>query len=141
MHKYLSRVYLHFVWSTFDREPIMNPAVLRTAIRSVTSEAEKLKCRVRAIGGTADHVHLAVELHVTVSQSAFMNQVKGTSSRTVGLEHPELASFAWQHGYAAFSYGPRDREAVEDYVRGQQRHHATGALWASCETPPRDLQP
>jgi len=31
--------------------------------------------------------------------------------------------FAWQRGYGAFSVGPRDLDALIDYIDRQEEHH------------------
>jgi putative transposase len=38
---------------------------------------------------------------------------------------PELRSFAWQEGYAAFSIGVSGIEETRAYIRNQEEHHRT----------------
>ena len=75
-----------------------------------------------AIGGTADHVHLLVGLKATY---ALADLVRETKKASTAWARSYARDFAWQEGYAAFSIGRGEREAVVAYVRGQEAHHRT----------------
>jgi len=49
-----------------------------------------------------------------------VQQLKGNSSRW--LNKPR-EPFAWQQGYGAFSIGRSQRQAVLEYIAGQEEHH------------------
>ncbi len=76
------------------------------------------------VGGTADHVHLAVTLPRTLSQADLIEEVKKKSSGWVHLEpHPMLKKFKWQRGYAGFSVSPSQLGKLVDYIDNQEEHH------------------
>ncbi|MGI4788873.1 MAG: IS200/IS605 family transposase [Janthinobacterium lividum] len=74
-------IYLHLVWATRQREPLLTPDVERRVHRCIQSEAERLGAIILAIGGLADHVHLVAQVPPHVSASQLAQQVKGVSSR------------------------------------------------------------
>jgi putative transposase len=121
-------VFVHYVWTTWRREPFLTPEVERRIHRAICGEVKRLKCVPIAIGGMPDHVHLVVELHSTVSIARLAQAVKGGSStwanRSLGFE----GAFDWQQNYAAFSVGG-ELDAVIGYVRNQKKHHASGDVW------------
>ena len=51
-----------------------------------------------AAGGTANHLHLLIDLHPMTPLAKAMQEIKGNSSRWMNETSPP---FAWQEGYAA----------------------------------------
>jgi len=68
-HSY-THLYVHFVWATWNRAPLITPAVEPPLYACIAKECRDLKCDVIAIGGTEDHLHAFVRLHSTVSVAA-----------------------------------------------------------------------
>ena len=131
--------FLHFVWTTQQRHPLLIPEVERSVHRCLQSEAQRLRCSVLAVGGMPDHVHLAVKAPTLLSPAQIMKQLKGVSSKLASDEFARgdngpLTWFRWQEGYGVFSFSASQREQVVQYIRNQKQHHANGKLWLSCET-------
>lgn len=82
-----------------------------------------IDCPVHRVGGTDDHVHLAVTLGRQTSQSAWVEHVKIGSSKWIKHEWPEMHYFAWQRGYGAFSISPGHLGALVEYIDRQDEHH------------------
>lgn len=55
-------VYIHFVWSTWDRLPLITEEIERPLHRFIWATCQDNGCNPIAVGGTEDHVHLLVEL-------------------------------------------------------------------------------
>ena len=119
-------VYVHLVWATWDRSPLLDAAIEREVHRAIEAKATALGADVLAIGGVEDHVHLLVRLPTTLTIAALVGGVKGASAHLVnhGLRPGE--SFQWQGSYAAFSVGRRQLATVKDYIGRQREHHALG---------------
>ena len=128
-----THLYIHIVWATFDRLPLVTPALEEHLYAAITRECENLKCQMIAIGGIADHVHALVRLHSQVAVAAIVQQMKGSSSHMTTHELQPDRSFKWRAGYGAFSVDPAERQRVVHYIRNQKQHHATGTLWSQCE--------
>ena len=75
-----------------------------------------------AVGGTADHAHLAMGLLATHRLAEVVRDVKVASSKWV---HTEIGArlFEWQKGYGAFTVSPAMLERVRAYVLNQEEHH------------------
>jgi REP element-mobilizing transposase RayT len=71
----------------------------------------------------ADHVHLAIRLSRTITIAGLVEQLKADSSKWLKSQAPGLEAFAWQRGYACFSIGPKDLNALVDYIGHQREHH------------------
>ncbi len=130
--------YLHFVWTTQQRHPLLTPDIERSIHRSLQSEAQRLRCSVLAVGGMPDHVHLAVKAPTSLSPAQIMKQLKGVSSKFAGdkfvhVGDAPLTWFRWQEGYGVFSFSASQKEQIVQYIRNQKQHHAESKLWRSCE--------
>ena len=76
-------LYVHFVWATWDRLPIITPEIERALYRNIIESAQSLGCRVLAINGVEDHVHVFLALPSTVSIADLVQKMKGASSHFV----------------------------------------------------------
>jgi REP element-mobilizing transposase RayT len=119
----LAKVYVHAIFSTRNREPLL-AAEWRDDIFSVLGgAANHFQCQSLIVGGVADHVHLLFQLGRTIALAEAINRIKSASSRWIGRMHPEIGQFHWQAGYGAFSVSQSNVEAVRAYVQDQPEHH------------------
>src|SRR3954467_5778890 len=65
-------VYIHFVWGTWDRQPVITASIERDLHRGIESLCLEAGCPALAVGGTADHVHLLVALSSTITLGELM---------------------------------------------------------------------
>src|SRR5688572_537197 len=103
MRRSKTEIYLHFVWATRLREPVLQGRIEKFSYEAMTAEAEKLDCQILALNGAEDHVHALVRVPAKVSAAEFAKQVKGVSSSAVNDHLPDGNSFRWQEGYGCFS--------------------------------------
>jgi putative transposase len=123
MSQSLSLLLVHIVFSTKDRRPWLNDAIrpeMHAYLASVAGAGENFCFRV---GGIEDHVHVALLLARNATVAKMVETMKVASSKWIKSRGPDFASFAWQRGYAAFSFGPGDREALLRYIDEQAKHH------------------
>jgi REP element-mobilizing transposase RayT len=92
-----------------------------------------LRCEPKAIGGTADHIHVLTSLHPAVTLARLVAELKGASSHACTHRLAPATPFAWQAGYAAFSISSDDVAPVERYIRDQKKHHDSGIVLAEAE--------
>jgi putative transposase len=125
MSQSLSKVILHVIFSTKDRERWLDSKVrprmhayLATICRDVGTEFVH-------VGGVADHVHIVTMLPRTLSQAQLIEQIKKTSSKWIKAVDKRYRTFAWQRGYGAFSVSANQLDAVLQYIDGQKEHHHT----------------
>ncbi len=133
MRRSKSEIYLHFVWTTHDRQPWLTPELTPPVYRCICAIAKRLGCTVLAIGGMPDHVHLAVKLPPRTHISLVAQQVKGASSKLAGDLCRRELPFSWQEGYGVFSLSRPDVPQVVAYIQDQPRRHAKGRLWPDLE--------
>ncbi len=117
------KLYYHVVWTTFDRQPLINlerAAIIRAALYI---KAKKLRAVLHAVGNVTDHVHVVASFPPMLSVSAYVKHLKGATSRAVHVRTGASQAFRWQEGYGALSLGERSLATVVAYVRDQPRHH------------------
>ena len=124
--------YLHLVWSTYQREPLLTGETEALVYACIRAEAQRMGCAVLALGGLRDHLHLVVEPPGMLAPAQIVKQVKGVSSRFV---NDKGIAFKWQAGYSGFSLSRPHLRAAVPYVENQKRRHASGDLWPDWEPP------
>ena len=129
-----TRLYVHLVWATWDRLPLITPAVQPRIYRCIQAKAGRMRCQLGAIGGVDDHVHVLVRHPPAVSVSDLVKQIKGASSHLMRQEIRLGELFKWQGGYGAFSVSQRDVEMIRGYIhRQEEHHHRAGTVNAALE--------
>ena len=139
MRKPFTKLYLHLVWSTWDRAPLLTRELHEAVDRSIRTECVKLGVEVVAIGGVDDHVHLFVRFPTTVSVAELVKQVKGSSSHLVSQRL--RVAFKWQGRYGAFTVSPSHVARIRDYVLDQERHHAENTAHPMLELTEEEVDP
>ncbi len=124
MHSFTS-ILLHCVWSTKNREVLLNSDVCDRLWPYLGGISRENKMKALAVGGATDHVHMLVSLPATLSIAKAVQLLKGNSSKWIHETFPKLHSFEWQEGYGAFSIGVSGVDATVSYVRNQPEHHRT----------------
>ncbi|HEX8244825.1 MAG TPA: IS200/IS605 family transposase [Longimicrobium sp.] len=133
MREPFTQLYVHLVWATWDRLPLLSPELLEVVDRAVRHECVGLGVQVEAFGGVADHVHLLVRIPAKVSIADLAKQVKGSTSHL--LNKRLKVPFKWQGGYGAFTVSKAVLHRVREYVLHQEQHHQYGTIFPTAELP------
>ena len=123
MKKSFTKLYVHCVWSTKNREKILTKPLRKKMFAHVKENCIKKEITLLEINGHSDHVHLLLDLHPTMSLAEVVNLVKGESSHWINENKLVLGHFNWQKRYSAFSVSPSVVEKVVNYIRNQEKHH------------------
>jgi putative transposase len=123
MPQSLSKVTLHIIFSTKNREPWLDRDVRPRMHAYLATICRDLGAELVRVGGVADHVHIVTTLPRTLSQAELMEQAKKTSSKWIKTLNPRYRGFFWQRGYSAFSVSSSQLDAVLQYIEAQQAHH------------------
>jgi len=125
MPQSLSKVILHIIFSTKNREPWLESNVLPRVHAYVATICRDLGAELVRVGGVVDHVHIVTTLPRTVSQAQLIEQIKKASSKWIKALDARYRGFFWQRGYGAFSVSPSQLDAVLQYVETRDEHHHT----------------
>jgi REP element-mobilizing transposase RayT len=125
MPQSLSKVILHIIFSTKNREPWLDRDVRPRMHAYLATICRELGAEFVRIGRVADHVHIVTTLPRTVSQAEFIERIKKTSSKWIKALDARYRGFFWQSGYGAFSVSPSQLDTVLQYIEAQTEHHRT----------------
>ncbi|WP_449417607.1 IS200/IS605 family transposase [Phormidium nigroviride] len=123
MRENLTQLYLHYVWGTWDRLPLITPDIQQAIYAAIIAECNKLGCTAIAVGGIEDHVHLLIGFPSTLAVSEIIKQIKGSSSHLVTHKLTPGDFFKWQGSYGAFTVSRDAIDSVANYIRNQAIHH------------------
>ncbi len=124
MPQSLSRILIHLVFSTKDRERVLTPSVQAELHPYLAGTLDHIDCPSLQVGGVDDHVHLLFGMSRTLAIASVVETVKTSSSKWLKSKGTGLAHFHWQAGYGAFSVSQSDADTVVAYIRNQaQQHH------------------
>lgn len=115
--------YMHFVFSTKHREPLIFEKHEKKIFGGLGSISNELGSAVISVGGHVDHVHILCNLSKVMSTSVFMQKVKSYSSKWIKSLDPALENFYWQDGYGGFSVSKSDLHKLTRYIENQHIHH------------------
>jgi len=121
-HSY-HKIWIHLLWGTKDRFPILDKNALPQVLQHINDKAKLEGIYIDTINGTADHVHCLLEVGLTKSISNIANSLKGESSHWINSEKLTNSHFAWQEGYGAFSVCASHIDKVREYINNQEEHH------------------
>lgn len=133
------QLYVHCVWATWDRLPLITPEIQPIIYAEIIRQSEKLGCTAIALGGIEDHVHLLVGLVPTVCISDLIKGAKESSSHLASHTVKPNEFFKWQGSYGAFSVSHDNVDKVANYIRNQKVHHHTQStipIWEITTHPP-----
>ncbi len=123
-HTY-SKSLFHLVWSTKNRELLIDASIENDLYKYIHGHMKNKKCNLHIINGMPDHVHLLVGVPLTVTVSDLVQQIKVSSTRWMRNQGLQLGDFAWQEGFGAFTVGYSNFENVKSYIANQKEHHRT----------------
>ena len=124
MSQSLSAVYIHLIFSTKNRRPLLHDATFRASVHAyLGAVSRELDCPALLVGGVEDHVHILGRLGRTISQSEWVKELKRVSNAWIKSQSADMQDFQWQAGYGDFSVSHSNIESVERYIAGQEEHH------------------
>jgi REP element-mobilizing transposase RayT len=120
----LVKNYLHIVFSTKHRAPLITESIETELYAYLSGICKHLDCQPLKTGGYIDHVHILCMLSKKITLIKLLEDVKSDSSRWIKTKGAEFQNFYWQSGYGAFSVNPAEVDRVIDYIARQKEHHS-----------------
>ncbi len=113
----------HAVFATKGRREMIKDRLRPRLYPYIIAAINNQLGHAREIGGTANHLHILLDLHQSVAVADAIRVIKSVSSGWVHDAFPDLRDFAWQEGYGAFSVSASVAARVKAYIQGQEEHH------------------
>ena len=122
LHSY-SRVWLHVVWGTLERQPLLVKAAAAKTSGYLHEYAREKGIYMKINYVNPDHVHALLDLPTGLAIEDMMHLLKGASSHWINAGNLLAGKFAWGRGYGAFSVSHSGVGEVAKYIAEQEEHH------------------
>jgi len=134
MGQSLVKNYVHIVFSTKYREPLIFPPYDKELHSYLGRICTELECPALKIGGYTDHIHILCRLSKKISLMKLIEIIKSQSSKWMKTKGESLKNFYWQNGYGAFSVDPGGVNRVIAYIDTQYEHHTNKTFQKEYKT-------
>ena len=118
-----SQLYVQIIFAVKGRNAIIKECNRIETEKYISGIVNNLKCTPLAIYCNPDHIHLLIGLLPSIAISDLVREVKASSSKFIKTRLG-YSFFAWQEGYASFSYSRSQINQVIKYIFSQPQHHA-----------------
>src|SRR6476620_9213196 len=110
-----ARVYIHFIFSTKNREPfLISPAIRRKVWMHIKQNSVLKKIHVDTVNGYCDHCHCLVSMSRDQTLAEIMHLIKGESAYWINKSNLCGRKFEWQDQYFAISVSQSALEKVRN---------------------------
>jgi len=131
MGQSLVKNYIHIVFSTKNRQPLIHPPVEEELHTYLGGICNNLDCTAIKVGGYTDHIHILCMLSKKIALIKLIEEVKSHSSKWIKAKGAGYTSFYCQDGYGAFSVKPSEIDNVIAYINNQHEHHSERTFQSS----------
>lgn len=123
MGQSLVKNYVHIVFSTKYRQPLIVPSIEGDLHGYLVGICRNLECHPIRVGGYVDHIHVLCMLSKKIPLAKLVEELKGNSSKWIKTRGEMFKDFYWQNGYGAFSVRSAEVDIVKAYIERQHEHH------------------
>ena len=122
MSQSLSKLYIHLIFSTKGRQPLICKAIQNELHSYMAGTFKRHECPALIINSDSDHIHALFRLSKNIALAKIVEEVKKNSSKWM-KERTDDSSFFWQTGYGAFSVSSSKINTMSRYIARQEEHH------------------
>ena len=122
------KVWIHFVWSTKNREPLLSKQLKPRVFQHIKENAKQKHIYLDCIGGHVDHVHCLISLGTDQTISKAMQLIKGESSLWINQNKLCHGKFEWQDEYFAVSVSESALDECDSILPVRKNITAPGVL-------------
>jgi putative transposase len=119
------KIWVHVVFATKNREPFLTREIRYQVKRKIIKNCIDQGIYLQSVNGYRDHLHCFISLGKGQTIACVVQQIKGGSSNWLNEKYFKNGEFLWQDDYFAISVSESQVEKVINYIKNQERHHAT----------------
>ncbi len=117
------QILYHLVFRTKNSRKTIVPAHSKELYAYIMGIIRNKNSFLYRINGMEDHLHILSDLHPSIALADYMRDIK-TSSSIWLKQSGNFPDFnGWAEGYAALTYGWKDKEMIANYIKNQPEHH------------------
>lgn len=118
------RLRYHVIWIPKRRKSILLPHISKRILEIIYEGCHINKWWIESVGIQEDHIHLLIQIKPKESIAQVVQILKGTTSRIIRKEYPELEEFLWgdslwNDGYFVETVGIVNEKQIKKYIENQ----------------------
>ena len=117
------RVWVHSVWGTKSREPLLTNELRPVVINHIREHATEKDIFIQRLNGYTEHLHCLFGLNAGMTIAKALQLIKGESAHWINKENFLPSKFEWADEYYAASVGESMLDTVRAYIDHQEEHH------------------
>lgn len=117
------KVWIHLVWATKGREPVLLKPIRQKLYTHIRENAVTKGIHIDFVNGYVDHIHLLISLHPDQAIAKIVQLIKGESSYWINRQNLVAGKFEWQDDYFAVSISESGVNRIREYIKNQEQHH------------------
>lgn len=118
-----TQILYHIVFSTKNRDRCLSQEKRADLHRYIWGVIKNKNTHLYRINGVEDHIHILSGLHPTICLADFVKDLKISSAGWIKQNRVFPRFSHWQEGYGAFTLSIKERDALIEYIKGQEEHH------------------
>ncbi|MCB0664259.1 MAG: IS200/IS605 family transposase [Saprospiraceae bacterium] len=118
-----SKIYIQYVFAVQGRMNLLHKPWRLEVFKYISGIIEGKGQKSIIVNGVEDHVHALVGINPVVNISELVRDIKNNSSKFINKQKYFNGKFAWQSGYAVFSYSQSHVKKAYKYILDQEEHH------------------
>jgi putative transposase len=118
------KVWIHFVWTTKNRLPLLTDNIRARVFQHIRENARQKGIFIDYINGWREHVHCLISLGTNQTIAQIVKLLKGESSHWINQQKLCPTKFQWQHEYFAVGVCESILDKTRDYIKNQKAHHS-----------------
>ncbi len=119
------KVYIHYVFSTKNREKCLSQKVRAQLFPHILKNAREKDIFILRLNGHLEHLHCLVSMGRAHTLAETARLIKGNASRWLNQSGLVAGKFQWQKEYFAVSVSETHLTKVQRYIENQEEHHRT----------------
>ncbi len=123
MGQSLVQNYIHIIFITKHREPLIQPPAEQELHAYLGGICNRLESQSIIVGGYTDHIHILCKLSKKIPLMKIIEELKSHSSKWIKTKGKSYEKFYWQDGNGAFSVNPSEIDIVISYIANQKEHY------------------
>ena len=119
-----NNLYTHFVFTTFNRMPVILEKHRVRIEKYITGIINNNGCQLYAIYANPEHIHFLVSRAPGIDEESLATIISNSSEKFINENKLCVGLFQWQQSCSAFSVSKGDVDKVCKYILNQKEHHS-----------------
>lgn len=115
--------FTHFVFTTFEREPMILESFRNRLEKYITGVIKNNSCKLYSIYANPEHMHILLSRAPMISEEYIATIIAESSQKFINDNNLLKGYFSWQQTASAFSVSKKDVDMVCKYILSQPEHH------------------